>query len=92
MENVVNAAVETVKDSLVIGGTYAISSTDNISLENSNLLVFVGVVYTVFRIYVLITSELRSRKEHKIKMDAHDEAVKHIDRIQKENKELKGKK
>jgi hypothetical protein len=91
MENVVSNAVDTVKDSLIIGGTYAISSTDNISVSNSNLLVFVGVTYTVFRIFVLITGEIRSRKEHKIKMQAHDNSISEIKRIQKENEILKNK-
>ena len=68
VNNVVDTLKDYAKDSVVIGGSYVASGLDSISENNSKLLVFVGVVYTVFRIVVLVREEIRQtrafKKEH----------------------------
>lgn len=72
MVDVVNNVVDTLKDyakdSVVIVGSYFGSELESVSENNSKLLVLVGVVYTVFRIVVLVREEIRQtrafKKEH----------------------------
>ena len=66
MVDVVNNVVDTLKDyakdSVVIVGSYVGSGLDSVSENNSKLLVFVGVLYTIFRIVVLVREEIRQTK------------------------------
>ena len=62
VNNLVDTLKDTAKDSVVWTTSYVGSSLDYVSEKNSKLLVFVGVLYTIFRIVVLVREEIRNTK------------------------------